>query len=97
MNKVLTIACLLFLYTVAHTQSIVTDKKTAGAFPVVSAIGAASIVYDTADDSLVLKAASLFQSDIEQISGQKPQLFTSIPTRNIILIGSIGKSRFIQQ
>jgi hypothetical protein len=69
----------------------------AGVFPVVSSTEAASIVFDTSDDSLVQKAAALLQDDIERVSGKRLELFSATPTNNIILIGSIGKSRFIQK
>jgi hypothetical protein len=96
MNKCLTMALLLLcMYTQAQIKASVT-KKT-GAFPLVSSSGTASIVYDIMDDALIQKAAQLFQNDIEMVSGKKPTIYSTIPTNNIILIGSIGKSRYIQQ
>ncbi|HUC80293.1 MAG TPA: glycosyl hydrolase 115 family protein [Flavisolibacter sp.] len=96
MNKYLTIAFLLCC-TLTRAQNIISEKKTAGGFPLVSSTEAASLVFDTADDSLVQKAAALLQSDIEQVSGKKPQLLSTASSKNIILIGSIGKSWAIQQ
>jgi hypothetical protein len=97
MNKLLTVAFFLLLVAQVQPQSIVAETKSVGAFPVVALSGAASIVYDNQDDSLVQKAALLFQQDVEKVSGKKPELFASLPTKKIVLIGSIGKSRFVQQ
>jgi hypothetical protein len=97
MNKHLLILFLIFLRVNLHAQNIVSDKPLTNAFAIVSKIKTATIVYDTHDDSLIHKAAQLFQNDVEIVSGQKPELYASLPSRNVILIGSIGKSSFIQQ
>jgi len=96
MNKFLSIVMILFC-VYAQAQSIVSEKKSPGAFPLVSSTEEATIVYDNNDDSLVQKAAHLFQEDVYQVSGKKPDLFAASPSRNIVLIGSLEKSRFIQK
>ncbi|WP_121356240.1 glycosyl hydrolase 115 family protein [Flavisolibacter nicotianae] len=85
------------LQSVPHAQNIISDKAEAGAFPIVSAAQKATIVFDEADDTLVQKAAQLLANDIEMVSGKKLQTTSTAATKNIILVGSMGKSRFIQQ
>src|SRR5215207_3498897 len=89
------LSCVLHLS--ASAQNILTDRETS-AFPVVSSGAATTILFDGADDSLVQKAAQLFQKDVEMVSGKKLTLSLSIPAlKNIIVIGSIQRSAFIQQ
>ncbi|HEX8315629.1 MAG TPA: alpha-glucuronidase family glycosyl hydrolase, partial [Flavisolibacter sp.] len=91
--------CLLFfcgLHVTLPAQNIVTNKKVAGAFPVVST-EAATIVFDEKDDSLVQIVVELFRKDIEMITGRKPAITSSKAPKNIIIIGSIAKSAIIQQ
>ncbi len=97
MKKHLLILVFILLEVNLHGQNIISDKPLTNAFAIISKNKTASIVYDTNDDSLIQKAAQLFQHDIEMVSGQKPQLSSSLPSQDIILIGSIGKSSFIQQ
>jgi hypothetical protein len=89
------LAALLMALTAAG-QTIVSETARSGAFPLVSAMGAATIVVDDADDALVRKAASLLQQDIEMVSGQKPDITNSLPKKNMVLVGSL-QSAFIQQ
>jgi hypothetical protein len=74
------------------------DKPETGSFPVV-AESATPIYTDANDDWLIQKTASLFQDDIEKVSGKRPVVIHSIPTieKNIIIIGSIAQSSLIKQ
>jgi hypothetical protein len=82
-----------------HAQSLITEKKEAGSFPVVSASSSTSIFVDGKDYWLVQKAASLFQNDVSKVTGKQPQIISSIPTsaKNIIIIGSLDQSTIIKQ
>lgn len=96
------IACLLFSFSVFHTslrsQSLVSEKGGTGAFPIVSVAQKATVVIDGADDALVQKLAQLFRNDVETVTGKTVDISTSLPAaKNIVLIGSIGKSQFIRQ
>ncbi|MDQ3843392.1 MAG: glycosyl hydrolase 115 family protein [Bacteroidota bacterium] len=89
---------LLLFVTQLHAQNIVTDKKEAGAFALVSADQSATILVDENDDSLVQKAAQWLAKDVEMVTGKKPNARTSVSSaKNIIVIGNIQKSKFIQE
>ncbi|MBD0368525.1 MAG: glycosyl hydrolase 115 family protein, partial [Flavisolibacter sp.] len=89
---------LLLFVTQLHAQNIVTDKKEAGAFALVSADQSATVLVDENDDSLVQKAAQWLAKDVEMVTGKKPNARTSVSSaKNIIVIGNIQKSKFIQQ
>ncbi|RYZ48093.1 MAG: glycosyhydrolase, partial [Chitinophagaceae bacterium] len=61
-------------------------------------VHAPTIVYDAADDSLVRIASQHLQQDVESVSGKKLPVATKLGlAKNIILIGNLQKSRFIQQ
>ena len=80
-------------------QHAVTDKNTAGAFPVVSNAIATPILVDEHDFALVNKAAAYLQSDILQVTQTKPSLHHHIPTsgKQVIIVGSLDSSTLIQQ
>ncbi len=84
----------------AFSQPLHAQNKPAGVHQTKSFdLFDAAIYYDAADFPLVLKTVSLFQQDIEMLSGKKPLLVTgNIPSsKNIIIIGSITQSSIIQQ
>jgi len=91
--------CFTFLFLIkTYSQNFITDKKDVDNFPIVS--NTPTVIYtDENDDWLIQKSASLFQNDIEKVSGKKPQIIHSIfrKTTNIIIIGSINNSKLIQQ
>jgi hypothetical protein len=91
------ISLFLLCCIAGRAQNVVSFKNEQGAFPVVTSSLASAIVVDATEDSLVQKAAQLFQQDVEMVSGKKASIQTSLSSnKNIILIGSI-KSAFIQQ
>ncbi|HEY0039773.1 MAG TPA: glycosyl hydrolase 115 family protein, partial [Flavisolibacter sp.] len=97
MKKIVFICFLFLLQINIVAQTIISEKQTAGSFPIVSTM-AAAILVDAKDDSLVQKAALLFQSDIEKVSGEKGPLGYAVPSSgNVIIVGSINKSGFIQE
>ncbi|MEI9957330.1 MAG: glycosyl hydrolase 115 family protein [Ferruginibacter sp.] len=84
----------LLLCTVVQAQQIIADKQTANSF----SISNATIYVDADDIALVKKAASLFQQDIESVTGSKLLLVNNIPAaKNIIIIGSIENSSLIKE
>jgi hypothetical protein len=88
----------LLLFFTVNAQSIITEKATPGAFPIVSGLQIATIVVDSKEDSLVHIAARLLAEDIEKVSGKKPEVRTSLGlARYVIIIGNSSKSAFIQQ
>ncbi len=97
-NKKFLIPFLFLLALKTSAQPIITEKKASGAFPITNASGTVSILYDSADDSLMQISAHLLATDVEMVSGKKPVLSSSLNgAKNVIIIGSIGKSALIQQ
>lgn len=80
-------------------QSFITETTETGSFPVVSASQATAIYVDEKDHWLVKKAAELLGSDIEKVSGKKPEIIHVLPAsaQNLVIIGSLDKSTLIQQ
>ena len=97
MKKVIAIFIVSFSYLNSFSQNFITEKKEASSFPIVS-LAPTKIYADENDDWLVNKAASLFQSDIEKVTGKTPEIIHSLPSseKNIIIIGSL-KSSLINQ
>jgi hypothetical protein len=80
-------------------QNLIANKTEPGAFPIVSGEQAATIYVDGNDHWLVQKAAALLQTDIEKVTGKKPDTVHALTSgiKNIILIGSADKSALIKQ
>ncbi|MES1225774.1 MAG: hypothetical protein ABUT20_60410, partial [Bacteroidota bacterium] len=100
MTKKTAIIFLLFLPVIAAAQqTVVFTRQIQAVFPIVSASQATSICIDKNDNWLTKKTASLFSSDIEMVSGKKPQVVSSLPPvqKNIIIIGTIGESSFLKK
>lgn len=97
MKRLIILLVFLFHYAV-YSQTIISSQQSAGAFPVATAKETATVLYDSNEDSLVAIAAGLFATDVERVSGKKPPIVTSLrPARNIVVIGTIEKSQFLQQ
>jgi hypothetical protein len=94
MKKISCILLITCVCTIAHAQQIITTIKETGAFP----IQTSAIYVDSQDHWLVQKAATLFQTDIEKVTGKKPALLHATGSaNNLIIIGSLDKSPLIQQ
>jgi hypothetical protein len=92
---------LIFSYSLCsncYSQNLISEKNEASSFPLASTT-AASIYTDVNDNWLIQKIAKLFQTDIEKVTGKKPTILhkLSAPEKNIIIIGSVGHSSFIDQ
>ena len=99
MSKKFLIILLLFFAIKLRAQVFITEKKDVEAFPLVTSSQTTSIYVDENDDWLVHKAASLLQNDIEMVTGKKPDIVAAISssTRNLIVIGTVGKSKLIEE
>jgi hypothetical protein len=87
-----------FLGFTAIAQDIIQDHKNGTGFPIVFSNGPATVIFDKKEDSTVHIAAKLFIDDIERVSGKRSKLINTIAKeKNIIIIGTIGKSTFLQQ
>ena len=78
---------------------LVAQQPQEADFPLVSNGKAAPIFLDPADHLGVLRAASDFQTDLEKVTGKKPDLITDrTPTRGpVVIIGTLGSCALIDQ
>src|SRR5690606_10667258 len=70
-----------------------------GDFPLVHGGKAAPIVLDPGDHSGVLRVAADFQTDVEKVTGIKPDLVTnSTPISGpVVIVGTLGHSALIDR
>jgi len=68
-----------------------------GSFPIVAQKVAASLCADTNDFAGVLRAAGDLQTDVARVTGCRPEMVRAEddPGKNIIIIGTLGKSRLV--
>src|ERR1700748_151784 len=81
----------------ALAQDMIPDHASGDEFPLVSpATGAVPIYVDPKDHWLVGKAAEWLQQDIQQVTGQRPAILSSLPSTGpipfLIIIGSLDTS-----
>ena len=93
---------IIFLYCLSpfsfFAQTIISEHKNAGAFRIVAEGRGATIIYDKEDDPLIQIAANLVAGDIQKVSGHTPKQLSAVSgTNDVILVGTIGKSKMIQQ
>lgn len=85
----------------ARSQDMVSERFSAGDFPIFTASTTAAIYVDPKDFWLVVHAAHLLQEDIQRISSRTPAIITEFPTGghidNLIIVGSIDSSAVIRK
>jgi hypothetical protein len=89
---------LLFFPFVALAQlQVSSTSNNKYPFPIVAKNISATILYDASDEKLIEIASTLLADDIEKVTGRKPKTTTSKESldTNLIVIGSIGQSEFI--
>jgi hypothetical protein len=93
-NHIILIVCLLFCATAINAQPVITAKGAAGDFDLSRCV----IYVDGNDFPLVKRSASLLQSDIEMVTSTRPKIIYQLdkPYFNIIVIGTVGHSSFIE-
>jgi hypothetical protein len=96
-----TVFAILINFSVSgiFAQQAILFKNEPGAFPIVTPKKATPIYVDANDHWLVQKAAALLQTDIEKVTGHKPDTThaLTLPPKNIIVIGSLDQSPLINQ
>jgi hypothetical protein len=86
--------------TGALTSNIIVENSDIeGSFPIVSTNHeVTSLRYDTSDWKGVIRAIGDLQNDIDSVTGMKPKLLTfNVSAPYEIIIGTIGKSKWIDQ
>lgn len=98
MKNTIFLFAIIFLTQHLFAQNFISDKNKKGDFPIV-ANSATTIYTDKNDDWLIQKAASLFATDIDSVTGKKPRISNALPPKanDVIIIGSIKGSKLIQQ
>jgi hypothetical protein len=98
MKRLYLLFAVLFVSVTVNAQVFVTSKKEAGAFAIASS-EVASIYFDTGDDWLVNKAATLLQADIKTVTGKEPLLATNLSSagKNVIIVGTLEGSPTIKK
>jgi hypothetical protein len=87
------------LTSVVFAQQAILPNSAPGAFPIAAPQKATPIYVDAGDHWLVQKAAALLQTDIEKVTGQRPDTAHSLAAApaNIIIIGSLDQSPLLKQ
>lgn len=83
----------------AFAQQTILPNNAPGGFPIVAAQKATPVYVDASDHWLVQKAAALLQTDIEKVTGQRPDTLHALAAvpANIIIIGSLDQSPIIKK
>lgn len=103
MKKLLLAVILLFSASQGSSFSIdnssyVSTKKVKGSFTLVEKGKSAPIIISSNDFPGVLRVSKHLQADIKNVSGAQPDLFIDIiAAKEIVLIGTIGKSHLIDK
>ncbi|MFC6082464.1 glycosyl hydrolase 115 family protein [Sphaerisporangium aureirubrum] len=80
----------------AETPSYIDTRSGPGRFPLVASGKAATLVVSAADHAGVVRVVDDLQADIEKVTGVKPAVSTTVPSRGeVVLIGTIGRSPLI--
>src|SRR6266542_3972590 len=104
MKRFYFLLAVLFISLTVFAQSFVTSKKQDGAFVIASSCRdtkfcVSAIYIDDKDDWLINKAASLLQTDIENVTGKKPVIVNDLfsASESTIIIGTIDGSSIIKK
>ncbi|MFC2175343.1 glycosyl hydrolase 115 family protein [Bacteroidota bacterium] len=77
----------------AQETDLVSEKATSDAFSLTDC----AIVYDESDFTVVKKTANLLAHDIESVTGRLPIVTTENPKETIIVLGTIGNNKIIDE
>lgn len=68
-------------------------------FSIVNAASTSKILYDSSEKKLIGKSAAFLADDIEKVTGKNSEVLSTIEEAdgNIIIIGTIGNSRYIDE
>ncbi len=83
--------------TVPEVKSYISANKSEERFALSSGGKSAPLYVSSEDYPGVIKVAKLFQTDIEKVTDSRPEIFVDeVPnSKEIVIIGTIGKSRII--
>ena len=79
-------------------ENYVTEEISPENFPLISQDIVASLLVSESDFPGVLRVAGHLQSDLEKVSGKKPELITGESAKGtVVIIGTLGKSTLIDK
>lgn len=89
------LVCLIFLTLSLQAQksTLVSQLPNKGAFSLTNC----TILCDESDFIVVKKTADLLSDDIDEVTGKHPIVINQNPQGNVIILGTLGKSRIIDQ
>jgi hypothetical protein len=92
-----------FVFTLLHQNLMAqgiqaSSVKTAESFPLVATNSTATILFDSAEEKVIHITANCFSEDAARITGKSLNIQHRISATNspVVIIGTIGKSSFIQ-
>jgi hypothetical protein len=100
LKQILILFLILVAFQLRGQENFVSHTIIKDAFPLVHSTIASPIYVDQSDFPGVRRAASDLQTDIERVTGVKPDLsfVDKVPSgKNIIIIGTIGKCEWIDE
>ncbi|MCP5533209.1 MAG: glycosyl hydrolase 115 family protein [Akkermansiaceae bacterium] len=86
---------ILFPVLLARLAAAPLDIAPDGGFPLVAGGSAAKIVTDGADHAVVSVAANCLADDVARVTGSKVSVSHSAPDGPQVIIGTLGRSKFI--
>ncbi len=98
--RIFSLLILLMITSVLQSQVVVKENASCGrnVFPLVTSNMETTVCYDVNDYLVVKKAAELFVSDIENVTGQKMELTNECKQgRSVVIVGTIEKNQVIRQ
>jgi hypothetical protein len=89
------VTLLIFQIRLAYSQEphLVSANKSKDAFSLTNC----SLTYDEADFIVVAKTADFLAGDIRSVTGKRPQVIKNNVKGNVILLGTFGKNKLIDQ
>jgi hypothetical protein len=95
-------ALMMFIPHYSHAlgqEQYVEEVSSRGSFPIAQASNAAPIYVDSNDYPGVVRVANDLKTDISRVTGNPPALINDIKDvgNNVIVLGTVGKSRIIDQ
>lgn len=91
------LVCIVFTAEAQKEDQVAAFSKTPGGMPLVEKGKAVEILTDTADYPVVGIAANDLTRDIFRVTGARPLLSHQAVTGNQIVIGTLGRSRLVDQ
>lgn len=95
------LAVIAFIPFLSFSQITISNQATKkdGFFPIANKVDVATVLYDPSENILVKKSSEFLASDIEKVTGKKPQVSAAarVESANIIVVGTVGNNPLINR